>query len=1599
MKNRCINWSGDHRFFGSRTRMSVVCLLLVCFALVGCVNESDLDLPGYGVFKPLIELEEDTKELSFESNDFEVELSANVDYEVEVTDVDWIVVNSQPEEKKCHFHIPQNESRKVRQAKIIFSSELFGVSDTLLILQGGDPNFIKVGEPIDLGLSVKWASWNVGAELPEDYGGYYAWGETEEKALYYWSNYKFYDENTEKFTKYSILYGGDNKTYLDLEDDVAHVKWGDEWRMPTVSEFKELVDNCTYEYVSVNGVYGYKMTGPNGNSIFLPNPPCRMYDVLEGPGYGAGCNYRSSTLETDSYGSAYSIHFGGNNTFRHGCERFMGVAVRPVYGPEKSRITISTGDVSSVSSDSVVCSGTVGGTDTEMECGIIYGPSTELGGMFDGTKVPTTSTGDFSVALKDLEPNSTYYYRAYVYIPNEHFRYEYGEIKSFTTTEKKDTVCTDENHIHAVDLGLSVKWACCNIDATVPEGFGGYYAWGETEEKEFYDGSTYKWQKDNLMTKYVTQESFGIVDNKILLDLEDDVAHIKLGGDWRMPTADEIDELLNKCSWQSVIINGVQGQKVTGPNGNYIFLPLAGYRSGSDVIAQNQGFYFSSTLYDARLYHAGSLHFNMLGTYRWNSATRSVGYSIRPVYGAKKTYVTVYTGTAYDISDTGALIRGTIYGTSESIDCGIVYGLSSDLSASNGSLVSTTSNKEFTLSIKGLNANTEYYYRAYVCVDGEYKYGEVFSFNTINTITVITDDAIDVTDNRAVLSGRVVGTENLLLGGIEYGTDPSLSSGTKFLNGEFSGSFQYVLTDLEPDTEYYYRACVSVYEEWRYGEIRSFKTKKIADHVDAVDLGLSVKWASCNVGAREPEYEGGFYSWGETEEKRNYSIGYYLYYNKDIGDNICGSEYDVAHVLWGDGWRMPTEEEFEELINSCSWQWTIISNYYKGYTVTGPNGNSIFLPAAGYYYNTDYWYWNMRGYYRTGSLGDNTNASNSSSGLYFDENEWRLSGLDRSGGMSVRPVYGELKPQIKVTTGAATDITYNSATLGGTLNNANVSIDCGIIYGTSSNLSATTGTSVATKSQNEFSLTINGLSSNTTYYYRAYAIVGGEYIYGKVLSFTTEQAESGVEAVDLGLSVKWAPYNVGATAPEEYGGYYAWGETEEKSDYTWATYKWCSGSEKTMTKYCTESSYGTVDNKTTLELEDDVAHVTWGNLWRMPTKEELDELYNECTWLWTTVNSINGYKVIGPNGNSIFLPVAGNFNDNKNDTRGVWGTYWTSSLDVALPSYSYEFYFRDSGKNKGNGFRFYGHSVRPVYGEVKPSISVTTGDATDITDNSVVLSGTVNNSTASLNCGFIYGAYSDLSATKGTLVTTKSQNEFSLTIKGLSSNTTYYYRAYAIVDGEYIYGKVLSFTTEQAESGVHAVDLGLSVKWASCNVGATAPEEYGGYYAWGETEEKSDYTWANYKWSINGRLAVTKYCTNSSYGTVDNKTTLDLEDDVAHVKWGGKWRMPTADEIDELFNECTWEYTMVNGVAGLKVTGPNGNSIFLPCAGYHTENEGLVSVNTVGRYWSSVNTTDNAVVATIVHFLQAEWLDNLGYYEFQRGFRAEGYSVRPVMDK
>ena len=218
---------------------------------------------------------------------------------------------------------------------------------------------------------------------------------------------------------------------------------------------------------------------------------------------------------------------------------------------------------------------------------------------------------------------------------------------------------------------------------------------------------------------------------------------------------------------------------------------------------------------------------------------------------------------------------------------------------------------------------------------------------------------------------------------------------------------------------------------------------------------------------------------------------------------------------------------------------------------------------------------------------------------------------------------------------------------------------------------------------------------------------------------------NGHEYVDLGLKVKWATCNVGATKPEEYGDYFAWGDTvpyyssqdpltwrEKKEGYAWSTYTWCEGSSNTMTKYCNNGNYGNngfTDSKTTLDAEDDAARYNWGGIWRMPTSADFDELIatrnnNDYTWTWCDGSTtkyagtdVAGWQVVrNSTGATLFLPAAGYRHGTGLDFVGSHGYYRSSSLDTGSPNSAYSLNFNSGSRGTSTSSRRSGLSVRPV---------------------------------------------------------------------------------------------------------------------------------------------------------------------------------------------------------------------------------------------------------------------------------------------------------------
>lgn len=470
-----------------------------------------------------------------------------------------------------------------------------------------------------------------------------------------------------------------------------------------------------------------------------------------------------------------------------------------------------------------------------------------------------------------------------------------------------------------------------------------------------------------------------------------------------------------------------------------------------------------------------------------------------------------------------------------------------------------------------------------------------------------------------------------------------------------------------------------------------------------VDLGLSVKWATCNVGSTTPEEYGDYFAWGETETKAIYtgdnSSIYGLSYSElesqgyiDSDGNLT-PQYDAATVNWGDEWRMPTFDELNELKTKCTWTWTT-QNGVNGYKVIGPNGNSIFLPAAGRS-ESSLNYAGSNGYYWSSTAEGNVAYFLSLQSFTY----YMISDL-RYLGRSVRPVCGGnyVEPVLAtISTNNVTDITSNTAVCGGnvTTDNGFVVTARGVCWSTSQNPTIENNKTTDDSGVGIFTSTLSNLAPKTTYYVRAYVTNAAGTNYGEQKSFTTLSAPNanGHEYVDLGLSVKWATCNVGANSPEKYGDYYAWGETKTKTNYSYSN---------SATSYLTISqlqSLGYIDGEGYLTAQYDAASVNWGGDWRMPTYEEQQELVHNCRWTWMTQNGVNGYKVVGPNGKSIFLPAAGDYRYSSLTNAGFYGYYLSSEpSEYSGQNFACGLYFYKNAPGCLDPLqsRDYGCSVRPV---------------------------------------------------------------------------------------------------------------------------------------------------------------------------------------------------------------------------------------------------------------------------------------------------------------
>ena len=536
---------------------------------------------------------------------------------------------------------------------------------------------------------------------------------------------------------------------------------------------------------------------------------------------------------------------------------------------------------------------------------------------------------------------------------------------------------------------------------------------------------------------------------------------------------------------------------------------------------------------------------------------------------------------------------------------------------------------------------------------------------------------------------------------------------------------------------------------------------------------------------------------------------------------------------------------------------------------------------------------------------------------------------------------------------------------------------------------------------------------------------------------------AGHDYIDLGLpsGTLWATYNVGATKPTEYGDYFAWGETEPKDVYDWNTYKYAKASftdnflEKwqldSLTKYNSGKEYpSTIDNLTSLLPEDDAATANWGEKWRMPTKEEQEELYKNCYVVWT--DNYNGTDVFGVifykakeesdkgqfiapwnedpslsyNESSdihIFLPATGYRNDSTIKEVDYSGSYWSSSLYEVNDNQASYLYCREKTVefnviNK----RYKGYPVRAVVNKVsnieKYVVSFYTKDSVLIESQNVEKGKSATPVEAPALDGYEFIGWSDTSFTNVT--------------KDLDIYAQY----------KEIIKDTFTVSGEIAGHGYVDFDLPSGTLWATYNVGATKPTEFGNYFAWGETEPKDVYDWNTYKyctaylnefdlWKLQ---SITKYNLGNEYSeNIDNQSILLPEDDAATANWSKEWRMPTIDDLNELSSECyivwTNDYNGAKGIIvykakkaedkGQRVESSKTPStdystadvhIFLPAQGLR-ESLDILNVGSYGGYWLSSLNKEQESLSHLFYFSN----DNV-YWEGCVANRHMGCPVRAV---
>ncbi len=585
----------------------------------------------------------------------------------------------------------------------------------------------------------------------------------------------------------------------------------------------------------------------------------------------------------------------------------------------------------------------------------------------------------------------------------------------------KAGLCPDEHHPHVIDMGDAGKWSCCNIGASAPWEHGGYYAWGETEVKDFYGLNSYSHCDGSTTTMHDLGGNISGTDY--------DVAHVKWGSEWRMPSSDNWKQFSDKCSGEPFSLNGVWGMLFTGPEGARVFLPATGLFMDDYIFRKDQRVYCWSSNPSTTGDIAFAFQSDDEGTIPDQILNKYFGLPVRPVFGKDSDYA-VAQGWCPDenhphVIDMGAAGKWSCcnVGASTPLEFGGYYawGETEEKDCYDLNTYTLCDGSSETMRYLGFDISGSDYDVAHVKWGGRWQIPDH-------------DQIQSLLDNCTAKYVTIKGVGGLKIEAVDGSTLFLPGAGERWdgdLKYSMAGSYWTSTLWSEFFMESVFCLHFSAYSSAKvdmYSRINGKPVRPVIEedddkpnldpavaqgycpdafHPHVIDMGAAGKWSCCNVGAYAPWNFGNFYAWGETEKKDSYSYNNYTHCDgssetmHDIGNDIAGTDYDVAHVKWGGSWQMPNRNQLQLLLDNCTLDY-IEFNKVAGIRFRESGGGMLFLPAEGYRWE-DGWHSDF-GYYWSSTLEETDNQKDAYFLFFNQYNNYSVGDYERSYGFPVRPI-------------------------------------------------------------------------------------------------------------------------------------------------------------------------------------------------------------------------------------------------------------------------------------------------------------------------------------------------------------------------------------------------------------------------------------------------------------------------------------------------------------------------------------------------------------------------------------------------------------------